>query len=402
MTAPRTAAVDDALRRLEQTEPEIRAWVRVDPDGARAAAERAPDGPLRGVPFGVKDIVDVAGLPTECGTSLRRGRIAAHDAWLVDRLRHAGAVPLGKTVTTEFAYFQPGPTRNPHHPAHTPGGSSSGSAAAVAAGVVPLALGSQTAGSLTRPASYCGVAGYVAPVGAWSMRGFAGLSPSLDAPGLLATRVSDLARAVEAVDGTRAEEPQSPRILVWPGTELTDVAPEMLNALHRTRQALAASGAATDDLGTQASTSALADAHATVMAYEAARSLATEHAEHAAHPGALSAPLRDLLDRGRGTPEADYRAALEAARTARARLLELLSDADAILGPAAPGPAPHGLGATGTPVLSRPWQLLGLPVVTVPGHRDPRGMPLGLQLVGHPDRVARLLGAAARAEEAIR
>ncbi len=135
------------------------------------------------------------------------------------------------------------------------------------------------------------------------------------------------------------------------------------------------------------------------MAYEAARSLA---AEHAAHPGALSAPLRDLLDRGRRTPEADYRAALEAARAARARLLELLSDADAILGPAAPGPAPHGLGATGTPVLSRPWQLLGLPVVTVPGHRDPRGMPLGLQLVGHPDRVGRLLGAAARAEEAIR
>ncbi|MDW6064435.1 amidase [Streptomyces sp. FXJ1.4098] len=399
MTAPRTAAVDDALRRLEQTEPEIRAWVRVDPAGARAAAERAPDGPLRGVPFGVKDIIDVAGLPTECGTSLRRGRIAAHDAWLVDRLRHVGAVPLGKTVTTEFAYFQPGPTRNPHHPAHTPGGSSSGSAAAVAAGVVPLALGSQTAGSLTRPASYCGVAGYVAPVGAWSTRGFTGLSPSLDAPGLLATRVSDLAGAVEAVDGTRAEEPESPRILVWPGTELTDVAPEMLNALLRTRQALAASGAATDDLGTQARTSALADAHATVMAYEAARTLA---AEHAAHPGALSTPLRDLLDRGRRTPEADYRAALDTARAARARLLELLSDADAILGPAAPGPAPHGLGATGTPVLSRPWQLLGLPVVTVPGHRDPRGMPLGLQLVGHPDRVGRLLGIAHRADEAIR
>ncbi|MER7795520.1 amidase [Streptomyces sp. NPDC097640] len=399
MTPPRTAAVDDALRRLENTEPEIRAWVRVDPDGARAAAEAAPDGPLRGVPFGVKDIIDVAGLPTECGTPLRRGRIATHHAWLVDRLRHAGAVPLGKTVTTEFAYFHPGPTRNPHHPAHTPGGSSSGSAAAVAAGVVPLALGSQTAGSLTRPASYCGVAGYVAPVGAWSTRGFTGLSPSLDAPGLLAARVSDLGGAVEAVDGTRTEEPESLRILVWPGTELTAVDPAMLSALHRTRQALAASGAATDDLGTQAATPALADGHATVMAYEAARSLAAEHSEH---PGALSTHLRDLLDRGHSTPEADYRAALETARTARARLLDLLSDADAILGPAAPGPAPHGLGATGTPVLSRPWQLLGLPVVTVPGHRDPHGMPLGLQLVGHPDRVGRLLGAALRAEEAIR
>lgn len=145
-------AVDAALRRLAETEPDIRAWTLVDAKGARKAAEGITNGPLRGVPVGVKDIIDVAGLPTECGSPLRRGRIATSDAWLVDRLRRAGAVPLGKTVTTEFAYFQPGPTRNPHNLAHTPGGSSSGSAAAVAAGVVPLALGSQTAGSLTRPA----------------------------------------------------------------------------------------------------------------------------------------------------------------------------------------------------------------------------------------------------------
>ncbi|MFF7474762.1 amidase family protein [Streptomyces sp. NPDC008092] len=388
-----TAAVEEALRRQAQTEADIRAWVRVDAEGARAAALSAPEGPLHGMPFGVKDIIDVAGLPTECGSVLRRGRVAAADAWLVDRLRRAGAVPLGKTVTTEFAYFQPGPTRNPRNPAHTPGGSSSGSAAAVAAGVVPLALGSQTAGSLTRPASFCGVAGYVAPVGAWSTAGITGLSPSLDAPGLLTPTVAELATVIEAVDGTTAEDAASVRLSLWQGAELTDVAPSMLDAVRHTGRELRADG-------TELPVSAveLADAHAVVMAYEAARSLAAE----ARHPESLSRHLNDLLERGRRTTDAEYRAALATAHTARAVVLDLLTHVDAILGPAAPGPAPHGLAATGNPVLSRPWQLLGLPVVTVPGHRDPDGLPLGLQLVGHPARVGRLLGVARTVEQAAR
>ncbi|MFD4507367.1 amidase [Streptomyces sp. NPDC058457] len=388
-----TAAVEDALRRLEQTEPEIRAWVRVDAEGARAAAPSAPDGPLHGMPFGVKDIIDVAGLPTECGSPLRRGRIAAADAWLVDRLRRAGAVPLGKTVTTEFAYFHPGPTRNPHNLAHTPGGSSSGSAAAVAAGVVPLALGSQTAGSLTRPASFCGVTGYVAPVGAWSTRGLTGLSPSLDAPGLLTPGVSELAKVIAAIDGTTAEDVDSVRLLVWQGVELTDVEPAMLDAVRHTGHALRADGTELPFSAVE-----LTDAHAVVMAYEAARSLAAE----ARHPESLSRHLNELLERGRRTTDDEYRAALATAHAARTAALDLLAHVDAILGPAAPGPAPRGLTATGNPVLSRPWQLLGLPVVTVPGHRDPQGLPLGLQLVGHPDRVGRLLGVARAVEEAVR
>ncbi|WP_411153022.1 amidase [Streptomyces sp. A30] len=398
MTPRCTAAVEEALRRLEKTEPDIRAWVRVDADGARAAAERAPDGPLRGVPFGVKDIIDVAGLPTECGSPLRRGRVADADAWLVDRLRSAGAVPLGKTVTTEFAYFQPGPTRNPHGPSHTPGGSSSGSAAAVAAGVVPLALGSQTAGSLTRPSSFCGVAGYVAPVGAWPTTGITGLSPTLDAPGLLATHVAELAAAVEAVDGTRVEVPESIRVSVWPGTELADIDPAMREALDRTAVALADAGAEVDELGSQIRTPELAETHVTVMAYEAARSLQAE----AQHPESLSKHLNELLERGRDTPTGEYETALDARRTARTRILELLDRVDVILAPAAPGPAPHGLDATGTPILSRPWQLLGLPVVTVPGHRDPYGMPLGLQFIGHPERAGRLLGSAGHTEALVR
>ncbi|NGO48779.1 amidase, partial [Streptomyces ureilyticus] len=336
MTLRHTATVEDALRRLERTEPDIRAWVRVDADDVRAAAERALDGPLQGVPFGVKDIIDVAGLPTVCGSPLRRGRIADADAWLVERLRSAGAVPLGKTVTTEFAYFQPGPTRNPHGLAHTPGGSSSGSAAAVAAGVVPLALGSQTAGSLTRPASFCGVAGYVAPVGAWPTTGFTGLSPTLDAPGLLAAQVADLATAVEAVDGTRAENPWSVRALVWHGTELADTDPAMHAALERTVGILAADGAETDvldvpgvlgALGEEVRTTELAETHATVMAYEAARSL---HAE-AQHPESLSKHLNELLERGRTTPKAEYEAALGFRRTARTAILELLDHVDVIL-----------------------------------------------------------------------
>ncbi|WP_327346999.1 amidase [Streptomyces europaeiscabiei] len=384
--------VEEALRRLEKTEPEIRAWVRVDAEAARAEAGRAPEGPLLEVPFGVKDIIDVSGLPTECGSVLRRGRIAKADAWLVDRLRGAGAVPLGKTVTTEFAYFQPGPTRNPHNIHHTPGGSSSGSAAAVAAGVVPFALGSQTAGSLTRPAAFCGIAGFVAAVGAWPTTGFTGLSETLDAPGLLAAQVRDLATVVEAVDGTRTEIPSSPRVLLWPGTELAAVEPKMLEALRCTGRALDAG-----ELGDRVPTSLLADAHVTVMAYEAALALAAE----AEHPEFLSGHLNHLLQRGRQTPTDDYEAALDVRSAARAQILDLLDDVDAILGPAAPGPAPHGLDATGTPILSRPWQLLGLPVVTVPGHRDVWGMPLGLQLIGHPERVGRLLGLAEHIERTI-
>jgi Asp-tRNA(Asn)/Glu-tRNA(Gln) amidotransferase A subunit family amidase len=399
-----------ALDRLDATETDIRAWVRVDRAGALSAAREldshdsrggrsdlsAEDLPLRGIPFGVKDIIDVSAQPTECGSPLRRGRIAAADAWIVDRLRQAGAIPLGKTVTTEFAYFAPGPTRNPHNLTHTPGGSSSGSAAAVAAGVVPLALGSQTAGSLTRPASFCGVAGYVAPVGHWPTTGITGLSHRLDAPGLIAATVDDL-RLVQAVlSGTTtspdADAPERARLRVWTATELGDVEQPMRDAV--VRAAAGAGAAEADELGWAGRTPALVEAHATVMAYDSARALA----EEAKKPGQLSEPLNELLERGRRTTDDDYHAALSLAAGARADLLAVLADADAILGPAALGPAPRGLAATGTPVLSRPWQLLGLPVLTVPGYRDAAGMPLGLQLIGHPDRVDRLFTIGQRIE----
>ncbi|HEX4788118.1 MAG TPA: amidase, partial [Actinospica sp.] len=326
---------------------------------------------------------------------------AAADAWFVSRLRRAGAIPLGKTVTTEFAYFAPGRTRNPHNLAHTPGGSSSGSAAAVAAGVVPLALGSQTAGSLTRPAAFCGVAGLVAPVGSLSTAGIAGLSRSLDAPGLLTATVADL-RLVYAVVSGAIGMPWAPgtlapdrlRLRVWTAVELDEVEAPMLAALGNVVDTARRDGAEVGEFAWATRTPALVEAHATVMAYEAARSLAAE----AEQPEQLSEPLNALLERGRGTGEEEYRAALATAADARTDALALLADADAIIGPAALGAAPRGLAATGTPVLSRPWQLLGLPTVTVPGRTDGEGLPLGIQLIGHPDRVDRLLDVADRVE----
>ncbi|PBC57424.1 MAG: amidase [Rhodococcus sp. (in: high G+C Gram-positive bacteria)] len=398
--------VADALERVDRTEPDIRAWVRVDRARALEAARRLDStvrkSPLHGIPFGVKDIIDVRGLPTECGSPLRRGRVEADDdAPLVARLRELGAIPLGKTVTTEFAYFAPGPTRNPNRLSHTPGGSSSGSAAAVAAGVVPLALGSQTAGSLTRPASYCGVAGLVAPVGGpLDTTGFAGLSHTLDAAGILTRSVTDVRLAYLALTGSdRLADPvrnlERPRLAAWSGIELVDISDDMQTAVRHTVEAAVAEGAELVDFDWPALTPRLVEAHGTVMAYEASRALASE----GRHPTQLSAPLNDLLTQGRSITDRDYQDALAVAARARSAILTLLTDVDAIIGPAAPGAAPEGLSATGSPILSRPWQLLGLPALTVPGRLDGQGMPLGIQLIGHPSRVERLLALGSGIEE---
>lgn len=398
--------VADALERVDRTEPDIRAWVRVDRARALEAARRLDStvrkSPLHGIPFGVKDIIDVRGLPTECGSPLRRGRVEADDdAPLVARLRELGAIPLGKTVTTEFAYFAPGPTRNPNRLSHTPGGSSSGSAAAVAAGVVPLALGSQTAGSLTRPASYCGVAGLVAPVGGpLDTTGFAGLSHTLDAAGILTRSVTEVRLAYLALTGSdRLADPvrnlERPRLAAWSGIELVDISDDMQTAVRHTVEAAVAEGAELVDFDWPALTPRLVEAHGTVMAYEASRALASE----GRHPTQLSAPLNDLLTQGRSITDRDYQDALAVAARARSAILTLLTDVDAIIGPAAPGAAPEGLSATGSPILSRPWQLLGLPALTVPGRLDGQGMPLGIQLIGHPSRVERLLALGSGIEE---
>lgn len=390
---------DAALAQIADLDPAIHAWAHLDPDAVRSAAARIqisdPGGVLWGVPVGVKDLIDVAGMPTRCGSELRSAEPASTDADCVARVRALGALPVGKTVTTEFGYFKPGPTRNPRAVDHTPGGSSSGSAAAVAAGMVPLAFGTQTAGSLTRPASFCGVAGFVTAHGEFPTAGITGLSPRLDTVGLLARTVSDLHFAWTALrDGTRAPvlEPSAPRRLrLWSGFELGEVSPDMTAALRTTAGAAQSAGVRCREMDAAAAVVALTEHHHTVMAYDAAR----ERSAEAAQPDKISAPLAELFAAGAQTTEAQYRAALAGIAETRRLLLAALDEDEAILGPAALGAAPRGHDATGTPVLSRPWQAMGLPVVTIPGKRDSAGLPLGLQLIGRPGAEQRLFATAA-------
>lgn len=390
-----TTTPDDALARsrasIAETEPDLRAWVELDP--APTIAPKPLLGvSLGGVPLGVKDIIDVAGLPTRCGTPLRAGAAPAEaDATIVAAWRRAGAVPVGKTATTEFAYFSPGPTNNPAAPGHTPGGSSSGSAAAVAAGHVPLALGTQTAGSVTRPASFCGIASLVMSHGRCPMDGVVGLSPSLDSHGVFAASASDLAVAWSALTddsdaGLMADRP--PRLLVWHprGSVDTDMAVPLLLAVARR----GAQGAKILDFPHDGWVIEATAAHQVVMAYEAAR----EHVAELPLLSQLSEPLAELLRTGAETPRGDYDAARRTVANAAATLARLTTSFDAIIAPAALGPPPEGLASTGDPVVSRPWQALGLPVVTVPMRPGESGLPVGLQLVGHAGEETKLLAAA--------
>jgi Asp-tRNA(Asn)/Glu-tRNA(Gln) amidotransferase A subunit family amidase len=382
--------------RIAETEPELHAWVEHAPEPETAT------GPLHGVPLGVKDIVDLAGLPTRCGTPLRAEHPpATADAAIVTAWRAAGATPVGKTVSTEFAYFSPGPTDNPAAPGHTPGGSSSGSAAAVASGQVPLALGSQTAGSITRPGSFCGIASLVLTHGRFAMDGVLGLSPSLDSHGFYAAEVTDLALAWSALAGEPDPGPRAghpPRLLVWTAASLDVVHPEQAASLATAGERLAEAGAVVEEFPDEELVAELVAAHPVVMAYEAAR----ERADELAVVDRISPQLADLLRTGANTPERDYETARRTVALAIPRVAELLARYDAVLGPAAPGPPPEGLMATGDPVLSRPWQALGLPAVGVPGRRSTAGHPLGLQLVGRSRGETALLAAGCWVENALR
>lgn len=366
-------AADAARRRLEQVDDRVRAWVTT------VAPEAPGTGPLAGVPLGVKDIVDVAGVPTRCGSPTRDDVApATADAAIVRLLREAGAVVVGKTVTTEFACFDPGPTRNPHDLARTPGGSSSGSAAVIAAGMVPLALGSQTAGSVVRPCSFCGIAGLAVARGTLPVDGVHPLAPSLDTVGLLAATVEDVAVARAALAGRDPAPAATPRLLAWDGTEVADVSPAM-RALHA--DVAGRTGARAWDVPLD---DAVADHH-TVMAAEASAVVPDV-------PG-LGERLSAMLAEGRAVTPRALADARERAAATRAAALARLEDADAVLVPGALGVAPLAIEGTGDPVLSRPWHLLGLPALAVPGGRDEAGLPLGLALIGHPDREDALLGA---------
>ncbi|MHB8766344.1 MAG: amidase [Deferrisomatales bacterium] len=395
------------LARIAEREPAVGAWEHLDPEGALARArelDRGPSrGPLHGVPVGVKDIFDTADLPTAYGSPIYRGHRPAWDAASVALLRGAGAVALGKTVTTEFAFYHPGVTRNPRDPAHTPGGSSSGSAAAVADLMVPLALGTQTAGSVIRPASFCGVVGFKPTFGWVSRAGVKPLAEGLDTLGGFARSVEDVAllASVLAVRPALRLGPipgGPPRIGRCRTHEWDRADPATAAAWEEAGRRFAAAGAVVSEVTLPEAFRGLADAQKAIMAFEAARALAFEAREHR---GRLSPELLALLDAGAEGDPALYDAARALAGECRARLSEVLGDCDALLVPSAVGEAPRGLGATGDPLFNRVWTLLGGPCVNLPGLTGPGGLPVGVQLVGRPGDDARVLAAARWAEGAL-
>lgn len=396
------ALVAACLERIAGREPAVHAWAHLDPEAALAQARRrdaeAPRGALHGVPVGVKDIVDTADLPTEWGTPIHAGRRPDRDAACVARLRAAGAVVLGKTVTTEMAIYHPAPTRNPVNLEHSPGGSSSGSAAAVADGMVPVAIGSQTAGSVIRPAAFCGVLGFKPTRGLLDLSGVMGLSPRLDTLGVLARGVDDLDLLMSVLaDGwTRVEEaePAGAPAFALSRTPWWDRADaDSRSAVEDWAGRLAGAGARVREIDLPETFGPLPDVQDDLMAFDAARSRAWEYEHRAA---ALSDRLRDYLERGRATPAGRAEEAVRLGAACAAQLTDLLGSGEVLLVPGVVGePPPVAEGSTGDPLFCRPWTLLGTPALALPGARGSGGLPVGVQLVAGPGEDRALLSAAA-------
>jgi Asp-tRNA(Asn)/Glu-tRNA(Gln) amidotransferase A subunit family amidase len=412
--------VEGCLARLDAAEPAIQAWVEVDRDGAlrrarelESALRRGEDpGPLAGVPVGLKDIVDVAGLPTRLGAGPFAHYTPDHDSTVAAKLRHAGAIIIGKTHTTTFAYLDTAPTRNPWNAEHTPGGSSSGSAAAVAAGVVPLAVGSQTVGSVLRPAAYCGVVGLKPSYGRISYTGTAGLAPSFDHVGLICTCVEDAALALTTVAGYDRFDPNSadapvddylaaitdakaPRIGVprnyFQGTAGDEIEDHLESVAHR----LAGAGAVVDELSFPATAPEISDMVQPVMRYEAAQ---VHKRLFEAHGGDYPPNIRGLIESGKATSAEDYESAKAGVAGLRQSLLGLLSRVDVLMLPVAPGPAP-AIATTGPGILCGPASFTGMPSLAVPSGLGQEGLPLAVQFIAAPFNEAGLLATGAWAEK---
>jgi Asp-tRNA(Asn)/Glu-tRNA(Gln) amidotransferase A subunit family amidase len=363
--------------RIAEREPELRAWVEVCPQDSLGA------GPLNGIPFGAKDIYETRGLPTEFGSPIYLGRKGQADAALVTRLRTLGAVLLGKTQTTAFASFDPSPTRNPRDPDHTPGGSSSGSAAAVAAGMVPFALGSQTQGSVLRPASFCGVVGFKPTYGMLPLDGVLPFAPSLDTAGLF-TETADDMRLLWSRIGFPAA-PGAPAICAAP--DKPDVDPEMESAFHRTVNGLRAAGFRVQAIEFPPDWQDLLAASRLINQYEGAR---THESAFRTHGSGLGIKLAQLISDGLQLPECQYRDALAIISEMKQKMDRVFQEFPVILTPAAPGPAPRGLQSTGDPRMNSPWTALGTPAISVP-MPGAGALPLGLQMTARPGNDAMLL-----------
>jgi Asp-tRNA(Asn)/Glu-tRNA(Gln) amidotransferase A subunit family amidase len=405
--------VEACLARIREAEPAVQAWAFLDPDHALQQARAAddwrrqgrPTGPLHGVPVGIKDIIDTADMPTENGSVLHAGRTPSRDAAVLAMLRGAGAVIMGKTVTTEFAGRAPGKTRNPHNPAHTPGGSSSGSAAAVAAGMVPLALGSQTGGSTIRPASFCGVYGFKPTRGLIPRHGMFTLSRTLDHVGLFARTLEDIALLLGQLVGYDERDPDTrprPRIPYREEAAEEPPLPPMFAFVKTSRwdrvdeDAKEAFGELAEHLGDRVEEVELSEAadeavewHRIIMEAEMA---ANRWREWERGRGRMSAALRARIERGREVRAVDYQRALASIPALNESFEELFAQRyDAVLTPAAFGTAPRGLESTGDPAFCSLWTLCGMPALSVPLMQGANGLPLGVQLVGPRHGDARLL-----------
>ncbi len=372
------------LARIAAREPQVQAFAWLDPEHARRAARAARPGPLHGLPVGIKDVLDTADMPSEYGSPIWRGWRPRADAAAVAWTRAAGGVVIGKTVTTEFATRKPGPTGNPHALGHTPGGSSSGSAAGVADFFFPLAFGSQTAGSVIRPAAFCGVVGYKPSFGLISRAGMKLMADSLDTIGVIARSVADCALFAGAVSGRdlgdpEQKPPRAPRIGICRSPSWPAALPETQKLLPRVATALARAGAAVTEHELPAEFAALAEAHPIVMNHESARALGWELAEHRDR---ISPELLERLEFGLAqTDDAVARAGAVFEQT-RLGFPAATEGLDVLVTPAAPGQAPAGLGWTGDPVFNFIWTSLHVPCVTVPAGEGLDGLPLGIQIVG--------------------
>jgi Asp-tRNA(Asn)/Glu-tRNA(Gln) amidotransferase A subunit family amidase len=377
--------IDLCAEAIAAQESTIGAFVTLDLDRARASAAQPgiKDKPLRGLPVALKDIFDTADMPTEYGSPIYAGHRPRADAALVVQIAQAGGIALGKTVTTEFAHTDPGKTRNPHNPDHTPGGSSSGSAAGVAAGFVPIATGSQTGGSVIRPASYCGVAGFKPSFRLLPTVGMKCVSWHLDTAGLFAATVADVAYAAAAISGRELRidnrSPASPRIAVlrdhpWPAPSA-----DMAAALDTAARAASGGLSRAKDIRLPPVLAAAFRAHTTIHGYEAAQALGSEYDRHR---DKLGKSLRSLVETGKTITAEAYDGARRTASQARRAMSDLMADFDVILSPSAPGAAPVSLNSTGSSIFNRLWTLMGTPCVNVPGLVDAGGLPLGLQVIG--------------------
>ena len=385
------------LERIDEREPAVQAWACLRRGQAIANAQAldrgAIRGPLHGLPVGVKDVFDTWDLPTEYGSPIYAGHQPRVDAAVIALTRAAGAMILGKAVTTEFATFPPGKTRNPHNQEHTPGGSSSGSAAAVADNMVPVAFGTQTVGSTIRPASFCGAVGYKPTYALLPTVGVKAISYCLDTVGLFAKTVADLGLFTGALTGRPLavpEVPVAPRVGLCLTPQWPHAQPEVQELFARLGGELGRAGAKVSDFALPSPYGKVHDAQAAIWDYEVARCLTSEHA---LHRELIREPLLGQIERGLAMPWADYDRAMAIAREGRRAFEGVMGGFDVLVVPSSQGEAPKG-NATGLPYFNRNWSVLHTPAVHVPYGRGPNGLPIGFQVVGRIGDDARTLACA--------